>query len=75
MSDKEDYLIVLESMADISSGLTKTEREAVGYAIDHLKNDEVNMCRRILDMIRINGATSYEIREFCENYIRSKEEE
>ena len=75
MSDREDNLIVLKSMASSTSGLTRTERMAADYAIEHLLNDDINMCKRILDMIRINCANTHEIREFCENYIKAKEEE
>ena len=71
--NSEDIILVLETMA--FGNPCRTEKEALEEAIDHIKNDSLNMCRRILDMIRINGATSYEIREFCENYIHSKEEE
>ena len=39
------------------------------------EKDDVSMCKRILNMINNNKATVDEIKRFCENYIKSKEEE
>ena len=70
----EDILIVLETMASQTSGLTATERNAVERALQHLIFDELNMCKRILYMINNNEATIDDVKNFCETFIKSKEE-
>lgn len=68
----EDLIIVLETLA-FGKGNCSTEKEALNIAIDRIKNDSINMCKRILNMIESNNASVTDIQEFCTNYIQSKE--
>lgn len=75
VSDKEDLLIVLEAMGSKTLGLSQTEREAINQAINHVKNDEINLAKRIKNMIEANGATTEDIVKFCDIFIATKEKE
>lgn len=75
MSEKEDLLILMETMVSKTSGLTRTEIDILGKAINHLKTDEINLAKRIKNMIEANDATTDEILQFCDNFIKTKEEE
>ena len=75
IKDKEDLLIILRSMERIL-GLSQTEKNALNKSIDYInENDNSGFASRILNMIDANGATAEDIRQFCENFIKSKEEE
>ena len=72
ISDKDDLTIILKTMG---RGLSDTEKRAVSMAADYIEeNDNIEFARRILNMIENNGASNEDIKQFCETYIRSKEE-
>ena len=69
-------IIGLETMGSSTSGLVRTELEIINAAIAYIdENDQLEFAKRILSMIDKNGASSDEIKQFCENYIQSKEEQ
>lgn len=73
---KEEILILLECMGSSTSGLTRTETQTINEAINYINNnDQLEFARRILAMIDTNDATAADIKQFCENYISSKEEQ
>lgn len=73
--DKESLITVLDSMPVIL-GLCQTEKQALDIASNYIQeNDNVEFAKRILNMIESNNASTTDIKEFCTNYIKSKEEE
>lgn len=72
ISDKDDLTIILRTMGRC---LSDTEKRATLMAADYIdENDNIEFARRILNMIENNGASNEDIKQFCETYIRSKEE-
>lgn len=69
---EEDLVNVL---MNIKFSLSATEKEAIDEIADRLENGgDLHMAKRILNMIENNGASNEDIRQFCETFIRSKEE-
>lgn len=72
---REDLINTLDTMTVIT-GLCRTEVEALDEASIYIsENNNAEFAKRILNMIENNGASNEDIKQFCETYIKSKEEE